>query len=130
MLVIGNCGEERNLMQIVIRRVLVFALVVTAVLMLTATAQARATVPRATLPSFFVDEEGTFYPMTCRETQVINKQRRKETFHCTFDGPTPAPGVHSTATGASWASDFDGAEATRTHWTITPTGRVNGWAVY
>ena len=81
----------------VIRRALVLALVVTAVLTLTATAQARATVTRATLQSFIVDEEGTFYPMTCRETQVINKEGRKETFHCTFDEVAAARGVHSTA---------------------------------
>jgi hypothetical protein len=29
--------------------------------------------------------DGVFYPATCDETQVINRNQRKETFNRTFD---------------------------------------------
>jgi hypothetical protein len=87
-----------------------------------------ATVTQATLPSFFVDLEGTFFPATCDVTQVVNDQQRIETFRCTFDDTVPAPYVcHKTCT---WASDFDGAPAQKTHFLITPSGEMHGWAIY
>jgi hypothetical protein len=89
-----------------------------------------ATVTKATLASFFVDLEGNFFPATCRETQVINGNHRKETFRCSFDGDAPAPVVCDTAIGCGWASDFDGAESVSTHFVITPSGRMRGWASY
>jgi len=48
-----------------------------------------ATVTRATLASGVVDENNVFYPATCNETQVINRNQRKETFQCTFDAAVP-----------------------------------------
>ena len=88
-----------------------------------------ATVIKATLPSGF-DDGTTFYPATCRETQVISQNQRKETFDCTFDGAVPAPVVCDTSIGCLWFSDFDGAFATSTHFVITPSGRMVGWATY
>jgi hypothetical protein len=89
-----------------------------------------ATVTRATLPSGFVDENDVFYPATCEETQVINEHQRKETFNCRFDAAVPAPVVCDTSIGCLWFSDFDGAQATNTHFVITPSGRMVGWANY
>lgn len=89
-----------------------------------------ATVTRATLASGYVDENNVFYPATCDETQVINKNQRKETFHCTFDAAVPAPIVCDTSIGCEWFSDFDGALATNTHFVITPSGNMVGWATY
>ena len=100
----------------------------TLALMLSAGVQA-ATVTKATLASGFFDGT-TFYPATCNETQVINGNQRKETFQCTFDAAVPAPFVCDTAVGCFWASDFDGAEATSTHFVITPSGLMVGWATY
>ena len=88
-----------------------------------------ATVTRATLPSSIFDGT-TLFPMTCDETQVITANQRKETFQCTFDEAAPAPFVCDTSNGCLWFSDFDGAEATSTHFVITPSGRVEGWAIY
>jgi hypothetical protein len=88
-----------------------------------------ATVTKATLPSGYFDGT-TFYPATCKETQVINKNQRKETFNCTFDAAVPAPVVCDTSIGCLWFSDFDGAEAISTHFVITPSGRMVGWATY
>jgi hypothetical protein len=96
----------------------------------TASGDNGATVTRATLQSFFVDENGIFYPATCDETQVINRNQRKETFHCTFDAAVPAPLVCDTSIGCTWFSDFDGAEATSTHFVITRSGLMVGWALY
>jgi len=100
-------------------------------LSLSATVQAanRATVTKATLPSFWVDEEGTFFPATCHETQVINGNMRMERFHCSFDGDKPGRTMCTTDT-CTWSSDFDGAPAVRFHFLITPSGRMNGWAKY
>jgi hypothetical protein len=89
----------------------------------------RATVTRATLASFFCDF-ATCYPATCNEQQVVNGNHRKEAFRCTFDGDAPAPLVCDTAVGCSWFSDFDGAEAISTHFVITPSGHMRGWAAY
>jgi hypothetical protein len=88
-----------------------------------------ATVTRATLASGFFDGT-TFYPATCDETQVINDNGRTETFNCTFDAAVPAPNVCDTSIGCVWFSDFDGAEATSTHFVVTPSGRAVGWAQY
>lgn len=89
-----------------------------------------ATVTQVTLPSFFVDENNVLYPATCSVTQVINGNQRKETFQCTFDAAVPAPVVCDTSSGCLWFSDFDGAEAISTHFVITPSGRMVGWATY
>jgi hypothetical protein len=89
-----------------------------------------ATVTRATLASGYVDENNVFYPATCDETQVINQHQRKETFNCTFDAAAPAPIVCDTSIGCVWFSDFDGAEATNTHFVITASGKMVGWATY
>lgn len=88
-----------------------------------------ATVTKATLPSGYSDSTGV-YPATCDETQVVNANQRKETFDCTFDAAAPAPIVCDTSSGCFWFSDFDGAEATSTHFVITPSGRMVGWATY
>lgn len=89
-----------------------------------------ATVTKVTVPSFFVDEGGTFFPATCHVTQVINRNHRKETFQCSFDGDAPAPVVCDTAIGCGWASDIDGAVAISTHFLVTPSGHMRGWATY
>jgi hypothetical protein len=96
----------------------------------TASGDNGATVTSATLPSGFVDENNVFYPATCDETQVINHNQRKETFNCTFDAAAPAPFVCDTSIGCVWFSDFDGAEATQTHFVITPSGLMVGWALF
>ena len=88
-----------------------------------------ATVTRATLPSSFFDGT-TLFPATCDETQVVNGNQRKETFHCTFDAAVPAPFVCDTSIGCLWFSDFDGAEAVSTHFVITHSGLMVGWAKY
>ena len=109
---------------------LISAAVITVAFVLPAAARAdRATVTHATLPSSIFDGT-TLYPMTCDETQVINGNQRKETFQCTFDAAAPAPFVCDTSVGCFWFSDFDGAEATSTHFVITPSGLVEGWAIY
>jgi hypothetical protein len=96
----------------------------------TASGDDGAIVTRATLASFFVDENGVFYPATCDEVQVINRNQRKETFHCTFDAAVPPPLVCDTSIGCVWFSDFDGAESTSTHFVITRSGLMVGWALY
>ena len=96
----------------------------------TANADDGATVTRATLASGFSDENNVFYPATCDVTQVINGDQRKETFNCTFDAAVPAPIVCDTSIGCFWFSDFDGAEATNTHFVVTRSGRMVGWATY
>jgi hypothetical protein len=88
-----------------------------------------ATVTKATLASGYSDSTG-IYPATCDETQVVNANQRKETFTCTFDAAAPAPIVCDTSIGCFWFSDFDGAEASSTHFVITPSGRMVGWATY
>jgi hypothetical protein len=110
----------------------VLAAVLTLSLALSGVAQAAngATVTKATLPSFFIDEGGNFFPATCHVTQVINGNHRKESFQCSFDGDAPAPLVCDTDIGCGWFSDFDGAEAVSTHFVITPSGRMRGWASY
>jgi hypothetical protein len=117
------------------KTLIVLAAVTTMALALSVAAQAKtagegATVTKATLPSSFVDENNVFYPATCEVTQVINENQRKETFNCTFDAAVPAPAVCDTSIGCLWFSDFDGAEATTTHFVITPSGRMVGWATY
>jgi hypothetical protein len=89
-----------------------------------------ATVTKATIPSFYVDENNVLYPATCDYTQVISKNQRTETFRCTFDGAVPAPVVCDTSIGCLWFSDFDGAEATDTHFVVNPGGIMVGWAKY
>jgi len=95
----------------------------------TPTAGNGAAVTRAALASSFSDGT-TIYPATCQETQVINTNQRNETFQCRFDGAVPAPIVCDTSSGCFWFSDFDGAGATDTHFVITPSGRLVGWATY
>jgi hypothetical protein len=117
-----------------VRTSLTLAAVATCALTLSAPVAAAngngATVTRATLASGYVDENNVFYPATCDETQVINQNQRKETFHCTFDAAVPAPIVCDTSIGCEWVSDFDGALATNTHFVITPSGKMVGWATY
>jgi hypothetical protein len=110
------------------RTVILLAAIATLALVLSAGVQA-ATVTQATLASGFFDGT-TLHPATCTETQVINDNQRKETFQCTFDATVPAPFVCDTAVGCLWFSDFDGAEATTTHFVITPSGLMVGWATY
>jgi hypothetical protein len=95
----------------------------------TPTAGSGATVTKATLPSSYFDGT-TLYPATCQETQIINNNQRKETFQCTFDVAVPAPFVCDASIGCFWFSDFDGADATDTHFVITRSGRMVGWATY
>ena len=101
--------------------------VVTMALGLSAIVQAAngATVTKATLASGFCDTTGC-YAATCNETQVVNENQRKETFDCTFDAARPAPFVCDTSVGCGWFSDFDGAEASNTHFVITPFGPHGG----
>lgn len=94
-----------------------------------ATASNGATVTKATFDSYYIDENGVFYPAVCDETQVINKSKRKETFYCTFTDAKPAP-VIVTEENGFWFSDFDGAQAVDFQFVITPSGNMNGWAVY
>jgi hypothetical protein len=110
---------------------LILAAATALALTLSTTVQAsnRATVTRATLPSFFCDQTAC-YPATCHEHQVVNGNHRKESFRCTFDGDAPARIICDTAIGCQWFSDFDGAVANRTHFVITPSGRMLGWAAY
>lgn len=88
-----------------------------------------ATVTKATLASSFFDGT-TLFPATCDVTQVINGNQRKETFQCTFDAGVPAPFVCDTSNGCLWFSDFDGEEAVSTHFVITHSGLMVGWATY
>ena len=95
----------------------------------TPTSGSGANVTKATLPSGYGDSTG-FYPATCDETQVVNTNQRTETFNCTFDAAAPAPIVCDTSSGCDWFSDFDGAHASSTHFVITPSGQMVGWATY
>ena len=70
------------------------------------------------------------FAMTCEETQVINKNQRKETFHCEFTEPVPFPAFSCDESNCLWFSDFDGAEAVALHVVFTPSGEFNGWATY
>jgi hypothetical protein len=111
-----------------LRSIVALAVLASAALLAPTVASASsATVTRATLPSFYVDEEGTFFPATCNVTQVINVKGRMETFRCTFDAVAPAPFVCDTC---SWSSDFDGAPAISNHFLVTPSGLMLGWAKY
>ena len=42
----------------------------------------------------------------------------------------PAPIVCDTSIGCVWFSDFDGAEATETHFVVNRAGLMVGWAKY
>ena len=112
----------------------VLVAVLTLSLALSVTVQAKsgtsATVTKVTLPSFFVDLEGTFFPATCHITQVVNRNHRKETFQCSFDDAVPARALCDTSSGCTWSSDIDGAPAISTHFVITPSGHMRGWALY
>jgi hypothetical protein len=110
--------------------VLVAAMTMALCLSTAVQAESRATVTRATLPSFFIDDSGNFFPATCQVHQVINGNHRKESFRCSFDGDAPAPVVCDTSIGCGWSSDFDGAESISTHFLITPSGHMRGWATY
>ena len=116
------------------KRLVVLVAALTLTLTLSATVQAKspssATVLKVTVPSFFVDLEGTFFPATCHYTQVINRNHRKETFQCTFDDAVPAPFLCDSASGCTWGSDIDGAPAISTHFVITHSGHMRGWALY
>ena len=94
----------------------------------TVAAAASATVTRATLASFFLDRELTFFPATCDVTQVVNDNHRIETFRCTFDDAVPQ--AYRCDDSCTWSSDFDGAPAVKTYFHITPSGLMLGWAVY
>ena len=112
-----------------LRSTIALAVLATAALIVpTVAAASSATVTRATLPSFFVDREGTFFPATCDITQVINDNQRIETFRCTFDDAVPA--AIRCDVGCTWSSDFDGAPAVKTYFHITPSGLMLGWAMY
>ena len=108
----------------------IVAATATLTLLISPTVQAHSTVTRATLPSFYVDLEGNFFPAICDEHQVINGNHRKETFRCTFPDEVPDRVICDTAVGCQWSSDFDGAPATSAHWVITPSGLMRGWASY
>ncbi len=112
-----------------LRSGLALALLATAAMVVPTVATASsATVTRATLPSGFVDLAGEFFPATCDVIQVVNGSQRIERFRCTFDDAIPAPYVCDKS--CTWASDFDGAPAQRTHFLITPLGIMQGWAIY
>jgi hypothetical protein len=98
-----------------------------AALVLTAGVQAGngAQTTHATLPSGW-----DIYPMTCDETQVVNGNQRKETFHCAYTGPPPSRAEEADQTNAFWFSDFDGAPTKTFHIMITPSGSFEGWAIY
>jgi hypothetical protein len=112
----------------------VLVAILTLTLALSGTVQAKSatssTVTKVTVPSFFVDLEGTFFPATCHLTLVVNSQHRKERFQCSFDGDVPARYLCDTSNGCTWASDIDGAPAISTHFVITPSGHMRGWALY
>ncbi len=103
------------------------------VLMLTAVGSASAA-SQKDMPSGFWDPvTNTSRPMTCDETQVINKNQRKETFHCTYPFPAPDKALkYETGDGFGmfWASDFDGKVATSFRLVITPSGNLEGSASY
>ena len=129
----ANHRDTSEKVLVVRKPLIVLAAVMVCALSLSAvqTAKAdRATVTRATLASGFVDENNVFYPATCDETQVIDAQGRRESFTCTFDAAAPAPFVCDTSVGCFWFSDFDGAEATNTHYVLTPSGLMVGWAEF
>jgi hypothetical protein len=109
--------------------VLASALTLSIALSGTAQAANAATVTKMTVPSFFVDPAGNFFPATCHITQVINRNHRKESFQCSFDGDAPAP-IHCDPPGCLWLSDIDGALAVSSHVVITPSGHMRGWATY
>ncbi len=108
------------------RAIALAALLVTA-LVLAAGVQAEngAQTQHATLPSSW-----NGVPMTCEETQVINGNQRKETFHCVFPGELPTSAHSCDESSCFWFSDFDGAEAITLHIVLTPSGQFEGWATY
>ena len=112
-----------------LRSTVALAVLITAALIApTVAAASSATVTRATLPSFFVDLEGTLFPATCDVTQLITDTQRIETFQCTFDDAVPAR--YRCDNTCTWSSDFDGAPALKTYFQITPSGLMRGWAIY
>ena len=94
-----------------------------------ARADSGTTVTHAVLQSGIFDDEGTFFPATCREVQVVTTHQRKETFHCRLTAGVPSR-TGPSGPGDVWFSDFDGTPATRAHWVVTPSGNMEGWAVY
>ena len=102
-------------------------------LMLTAVGSASAASQKDMPSGWWDPATNTIRPMTCDETQVINKNGRKETFHCTYPFPAPAKAIeYSTGDGNGifWASDFDGTVATSFRLVVTPSGNVEGSASY
>ena len=102
-------------------------------LMLTAVGSASAA-SQKDMASFWWDPAtNTVRPMTCDENQVINKNTRKETFHCAYPFPAPDRAVEITSgdgSGIYWYSDFDGTVAKTFRLVITPSGNVEGSATY
>ena len=94
-----------------------------------ARADSGTTVTHAVLQSGLVDEQGNFLPATCREVQVVTAHQRKETFHCRLTAGVPSR-TGPSGPGDVWFSDFDGAQATRSHYVVTPSGNIEGSAVY
>ena len=106
------------------RRLIVLPLLAALLLTVAGTAQATSTKGMAS--------SWNGVPMTCDETQVINKNMRKETFHCTYPLPAPAKALVLTPSspGAEWFSDYDGVFAVDFHIVISPGGNLEGWATY
>ena len=105
------------------RRLIVIPLLVVLLLSVAGTVQAGSTKGMAS--------SWNGLPMTCDETQVINGNMRKETFHCGYPFPAPATALVLTPdTAATWFSDYDGAFAVNFHIVISPSGNLDGWATY
>jgi hypothetical protein len=103
------------------------------VLMLAAVGSAQAASTKDMPSGWWDPATNTFLPMTCDETQVINKNVRKETFHCAYPFPAPDRAIEvatDNPSGIMWASDFDGQLATSFRIRITPSGNVEGSATY
>ena len=94
-----------------------------------ARADSGTTVTHAVLQSGIVDDQGNFFPATCREVQIVTSAQRRETFHCQLTAGVPAR-TGPSGPGDVWFSDFDGTPATSAHLVVTPSGDMEGWAVY
>jgi hypothetical protein len=108
---------------------LVAALLATISALATPANASTVTVTHAVLQSGLVDDQGNFFSATCREVQVVTSNQRKETFHCDLTGGIPDR-TGPSQPGDIWFSDFDGTQSTSSHYVVTPSGHIEGWAVY
>jgi hypothetical protein len=116
------------------RSVRIALLVLTAALAGAHPAGAATTVVRGTFDYDLEDPSVGIVHFTCHEVRVQSDAGARETIHCvTTDRSLTSAFVFDPAHdfgGFPWFSDFTGEPSSDFHLVGTPTGLLDGWAVY